>query len=69
MNANTLYNYSAHESGMLPSLVQIPRTPSVHVNTVPGTYSVTAAKYGQELTINHVVRVGSGQSVSLTIDV
>ncbi|XP_064398002.1 uncharacterized protein LOC135344677 [Halichondria panicea] len=45
------------------------KTPSVHVNTVPGTYAITASRWGGNSSTTHVIRVDPEQSVSLTFDV
>lgn len=44
----------------------------VNVNTSPGTYSITAAKWTDHtgtLTTTHVVHVEPGQTVNLTLSV
>lgn len=50
------------------------RPASVHVETVAGAYSITAAKWSKAeapatTTTTHVVRVEPGQAINLTLSV
>lgn len=48
-------------------LLQLSRPAAVHVDAAPGTYSVTAARWGGHKETTHVVHIEPGQAVSLTL--
>lgn len=47
--------------------LQLSRPAAVHVDAAPGTYSVTAARWGGHKETTHVVRIEPGQAVNLTL--
>ena len=47
-------------------LFQLQKSEDVHVEVVPGSYAVTAGRWGAEREHTHVVRIEPGQTVDLT---